>query len=403
MNTSTVLSILYHSVDDSRGIAEERTPPWNYRAAWAITKYLKIPTIAIRPTELEQPVVKIINNVVVVLLPYHHLDIPLPKMVKSAVAAIQPLEKNIKHIYDLVKNIKKDKQQIVYYIHEYKNIYNLPFYLDRDSPFILQQHSRKPFEPKTADIIKIKLLKKLEKSAFYTLSLYEKESLQSLGFQHVYLRPMGVAIDQIPLVEKNRKYEIREKLGLPTDRTIITTYVSTPIYKHGELFDVKGSHLLPHIMRYLSATRKDALLIVFNIRGDFANYLRKMGAVVHPYVSQDEFFQYLAASDLYILPATDLLKYTGIGITVVEAMAMGKPVLSPTLIHLPDLKLIPTVGIAPPYIKSINELRIFLKKLTEIIIDIDKYKPAEIREVAYRFYSWETFANDFKNTLHQII
>ncbi|MGC9107267.1 MAG: hypothetical protein ACP5IE_03630 [Infirmifilum sp.] len=56
MNVPIVLSILYHSLDDSRGIAEERTPPWNYRAAWAITKYLKIPTIAIRPTELEQPV-----------------------------------------------------------------------------------------------------------------------------------------------------------------------------------------------------------------------------------------------------------------------------------------------------------------------------------------------------------
>ncbi|MCU7787756.1 glycosyltransferase [Pyrobaculum sp. 3827-6] len=402
MNVPIVLSILYHSLDDSRGIAEERTPPWNYRAAWAITKYLKIPTIAIRPTELEQPVVKILNNVVVVLLPYHHLNIPLPKMVKSTIAALQPLERNIKYIYDLVKNIKKDRQQVVYYIHEYKNIYNIPFYLDRDSPFILQQHSRKPFEPKVADIIKIRLLRGLEKTAFYALSIYEKESLQSLGFQHVYLRPMGVAVDQIPLVEKHRKYEIREKLGLPTDRIIITTYVSTPIYKHGELFDVKGSHLLPHILRYLSTTHKNTLLVVFNLRGDFANYLRKMGATVYPYVSQAEFFQHLAASDLYILPATDLLKYSGINIAVVEAMAMGKPVLSPTLIHLPDLRLLPTVGIAPPYINNINKLNIFLKKLTEIIENINKYKPAEIREVAQKFYSWETFANDFKDTLHKI-
>ncbi|MGC9107268.1 MAG: hypothetical protein ACP5IE_03635 [Infirmifilum sp.] len=54
-----------------------------------------------------------------------------------------------------------------------------------------------------------------------------------------------------------------------------------------------------------------------------------MGAAVYPYVSQTEFFQYLTASNLYILLATDLLKYLGISIAVVEAMAMGKPVLSP--------------------------------------------------------------------------
>ena len=67
-----VVSLLYHHANDinESAIGEIVTPPWNFRTALALANMGKCRTVAIRPTLLNRYVIKIINNVLVILVPY---------------------------------------------------------------------------------------------------------------------------------------------------------------------------------------------------------------------------------------------------------------------------------------------------------------------------------------------
>jgi hypothetical protein len=55
---------------DENHIAESRTPPWNFRVASALANIGNCRAIAIWPTNLGKFLVKTIENIVVVIVPY---------------------------------------------------------------------------------------------------------------------------------------------------------------------------------------------------------------------------------------------------------------------------------------------------------------------------------------------
>jgi glycosyltransferase involved in cell wall biosynthesis len=85
---------------------------------------------------------------------------------------------------------------------------------------------------------------------------------------------------------------------------------------------------------------------------------------VFPRLPHRDFLTYISASDIYFLPAHSDLRFAGIGVTVMEALGMGVPVVSPTLIHIPDLDVVDNVGIVTPYLRSVEDAVRFARQLS---------------------------------------
>jgi glycosyltransferase involved in cell wall biosynthesis len=407
-----VISLLHHHMDDvdEDHIAETKTPPWNFRVASALANNGNCRAIAIRPTNLGKFLVKTIENVIVILVPYkiQNLD-TLGKIInKLKVVNLYKFMSETGYINDVVDSLVNKNTDIILHINEYKNIrYYDIFKKFRTYPFILQQHSRKPFTDDLASYYKIKSLRKLPRSAYFVLSVYELETLRSLKLgRYIKLRPMGVDVHRIQLINPKTKCEIRQRLNLPCDATILSSYLSNPILRNGSLYDVKGAHFLPIIIRYLNEyfKTKNIRFLIFNISGEYRKYLESFGNVtVFPYLSHSKFLDYLAASDLYFLPAHKDLRYTGIQVTIIEALGMGVPVVSPTLIHVPDKQRIKDVGVVTQYLENTKDASKFARKLIYAIENINNFNPFIARQMVEMHYSWESFVKDFREATIEII
>ena len=407
-----VISLLHHHIHDvdENHIPEPRTPPWNFRVASALANIGKCRAIAIRPTNLGKFLVKTIENVVVVLVPYkfQNSDI-LDKIInKLKVLNLYKLMGETGYIDDVVYSLINKSMNVILYINEYKNIrYYGIFKKLKTYPFILQQHSRKPFANNLASYYKIKIFRNLSRSAYFVLSVYELETLRSLKLgRYIKLRPIGVDAQKIQLINPKTRCEIRQRLNLPCDVTILSSYLSNPIIRNGSLYEIKGAHFLPTIIRYLNKyfKTKNIRFLIFNISGEYGKYLESFGNVtVFPYLPHNEFLSYLAASDLYFLPAHKDLRYTGIQVTIVEALGMGVPVVSPTLIHVPDKQRIKDIGNVTQYLENTEDAIRFAKKLTYAIENINNFNPFIARQMVEMHYSWESFVKDFREATREII
>jgi len=61
---------------------------------------------------------------------------------------------------------------------------------------------------------------------------------------------------------------------------------------------------------------------------------RRLSIEVYLFLSHNEYINLPQLSDIFFLPATPRYYYGGPGVAVMEALALGKPVVSPTLIHI---------------------------------------------------------------------
>jgi glycosyltransferase involved in cell wall biosynthesis len=124
---------------------------------------------------------------------------------------------------------------------------------------------------------------------------------------------------------------------------------------------------------------------------------------VFPYLHHNEFLDYLAVSGLYFLSAHKDLRYTGIGVTIVEALGMGVPVVSPTLIHVPDKQRIKDIGNVTQYLENTEDANNFAKKLIYAIENINNFNPFIARQIVEMHYSRESFVKDFREASREII
>jgi glycosyltransferase involved in cell wall biosynthesis len=85
-----------------------------------------------------------------------------------------------------------------------------------------------------------------------------------------------------------------------------------------------------------------------------------------------------------------------------EALAMGIPVVSPTLRDFPEKDHVKDLGVMTRYVDDEEALREFIDALTYVIENRGQYKPWVIRELARKYYSWESFVNEFNNAIKNL-
>ena len=171
---------------------------------------------------------------------------------------------------------------------------------------------------------------------FITLSQYMKRMLvDSYGIQEARISviPGGVSVDQFK--QSISRQEARSRLTLPLNRPIILTV--------RRLERRMGLHNLIEAMREVVKSQPEVLLLIAG-KGSLRNELdqdigsknlsqniRMMGTVT------DQMLPLLyRAADFSIVPSTD---YEGFGLTLIESLASGTPVLGTPVGAIPEILL----------------------------------------------------------------
>jgi len=129
--------------------------------------------------------------------------------------------------------------------------------------------------------------------------------------------------------EPKSKSEMRKELALSEDTKILIHV--------GRFNKLKGLETILEIYRKLKEEGEDVQLVVIggNESEPLYGKLQSSGAVVKGYIPKTEVVDYMSASDVYLLPTEDRvwMPFADIDNTIIESLAMNRPVVSPMLIH----------------------------------------------------------------------
>jgi glycosyltransferase involved in cell wall biosynthesis len=233
------------------------------------------------------------------------------------------------------------------------------------------------------------LLKRV-RGAIFVLNRFEKAHLESLGVEaSVRIRTMAVDFNDLkpPSVEERSK--LRRLWGLSEDSIVLISYVGV----FGEEFSsLKGAHLITRLWKDLRRYLGKIVLVVTGVGKQMVEVFNKLDIKAYTLLPYIRFIELLKLSDVYFLMATPDY-YGGAGVAVMEALALGKPVVSPTFSDYPEL--VKALGIDVPYVDSEESYRVFLESLIHIVENLDNYESFYIRDVARKYFSWESFVEEF--------
>lgn len=271
----------------------------------------------------------------------------------------------------------------------------------RRIPMILQNHASKPpFNLHGRNIVRRSIWYRRENGLrripgfFFALSEFEKRYLESLGVRHVMVRTMPTDFNLIKPLNESVKREIRNRHNMREDTIYITMY-------SGGI--ERGIHYVPIISEALRRRFGSSVeLMVMGSPPRLVEWLRGRGVMAFQRLPYKDYLEVVNASDLFIMPARSETKYGGIMVSVMEAMAAGIPVVSPTLIHFPDIRQVNRLGSLTRFVDSVNDLKSFIDEVIHVIENLESFNPWLIHELGKRHYSWEAFTADFKSAVSRL-
>jgi glycosyltransferase involved in cell wall biosynthesis len=227
----------------------------------------------------------------------------------------------------------------------------------------------------------------------------EKRYLEEAGVEaKVFIRPMAVDFNDVRPLTEDERQTVRRRLGIGCDDVLVTTYVGI---MNDPLGRIKGGHFVHRIwLRLKEALRgRRIAMVVTGIRDPYAAALRRLGIRVFERLPHRDFVRIVGASDAYFVPATSACRCGGVGVAVMEALAAGVPVVSPTLRWFPDQGQVRHIGVLTPWIDSDKDVNSLVDAMLYVIENRSQYNPLEIRSVSKKYYSWESFVELFLKVL----
>ena len=400
-----VVSVLHHPIPPLRPgrLAEEDGLGWHFRSARALAKYGGYEAIAVRPGINRESTIKVIDDVTVVLTPSINLS-PSRRIWKWS------------HVSTALAEFVRDavKRGFLPYIHEYRAL-NSELVIRKiiDYPMILQHHGSFPpsgfnlknplsFAKEFSKWRRDNYLRKV-RGVFFVLHNREKYYLEKIlnVDAKVVIRTMAVEFDELKPLNEGERANVRRGIGISEDAIMLITYVG--VFGE-EVGGIKGAQYLLRIWRELRLRFGGKIMMVVTGIGEpYITALRKAGVIAYKLLPRKDYLKLVAASDIYFLPATSGYLYGGSGaVAIMETMAMGIPIVSPTLRDFPEQDRVKDLGIMTRYVDNEETLREFIDALTYAIENRNQYKPWVIRELARKYYSWESFVNEFNIALKNL-
>jgi glycosyltransferase involved in cell wall biosynthesis len=169
--------------------------------------------------------------------------------------------------------------------------------------------------------------------------------------------PSGVELNKLRELPSNEKQNLKKKLGIPENSLIIGTV--------GRLEPVKGHEFLIKAAGNIISKYPDAFFI-FTGDGYLRQDLERKASNLDLRENiifmgwRDDAAQIISAYDVFVLPSLN----EGMGRVLVEAMALGKPIVASNIGGIPDLVIHGKNGfLVPP--KKPKELAKYIQILLE--------------------------------------
>ncbi|MFC1768593.1 glycosyltransferase family 4 protein [Nanoarchaeota archaeon] len=230
------------------------------------------------------------------------------------------------NIRKLIQDIKKDKPDHLHTHFLWENAY-LTYYVSKKLkiPFTITSHAKDIFIPNKRRILKVaKNAKKI-----ITISKYNKRVLESYGVKSINIEVIHCGIDDKEFKPtKNKKTKTLKILGV------------------GRLIEKKGFiHLLQAAKQLAKDNKQFQIDIVGGgpLKNKLSNYIRqnnlKKHVKLHGHMIDKDVRKLLKSCDVFILPCvkSDSGDMDGIPVSLMEAIAMGKPVISSPISGIPEL------------------------------------------------------------------
>lgn len=234
---------------------------------------------------------------------------------------------------------------------------------------------------------KIVTLSNREKEDYVLFKIAEEDKLSVIC--------SGIGLNKFKESLLSEKQNLKKELGIPENSLIVGTA--------GRLVPVKGPEFLIKAAKYVISKYPDAFFI-FTGDGYLKQYLEKKASNLGLRENiifmgwRDDAAKILSLYDVFVLPSLN----EGMGRVLVEAMALGKPIVASNIGGIPDLVIHGKNGfLVPP--KNPKELAKYIQVLLE---DKDKREKMGLagKEMAYNFTSErmvEKIANLYKKLLTQ--
>jgi glycosyltransferase involved in cell wall biosynthesis len=189
-----------------------------------------------------------------------------------------------------------------------------------------------------------------------------QRAVEAGGVPSERVRTLYSGFDLSRVVVSEQGEDVRTRLGIPKDTFLIGTVAN--------LFPRKGYEVIIKALPQIRETIPQIQYLVMG-QGDIAyerqllGLVRTLGLKKNVYFTgfQDSVYPYVAALDLYVHPAL----MEGFGIAVLEAMALGKPVVATRTGGLPEVVQDGTTGVLVPP----GDVEAIAKAVTSLFSDAD--------------------------------
>jgi glycosyltransferase involved in cell wall biosynthesis len=219
---------------------------------------------------------------------------------------------------------------------------------------------------------------------FFCLTKTCQQSLNYLGIKNKsQMQGMGVDFN---IFSPGSKDKARRKLNLPLDTKIMLQV--------GKLNRYKGGDRLIKVFKNLKEKYNIICIAVGASSSDeLFNQAKESGMIIFSRQPHDNLNLFYRAADVYVYPGNKVHdKWSGIGISTIEAIGCNLPVVSPTLIHFPDDNR--KIGFCTDNTEEI------VKYVEYIFQHPEQYK--NIREHARQYYDWQNISDQTYKIYQQL-
>ena len=230
-----------------------------------------------------------------------------------------------------------------------------------------------------------KMIKVADKVIATTRSYAQTSPLLNSFLDKVVIIPNGVDVERF---SSSKGEKVRKKYNL---------YDKFVIFALGRMVPYKGFSYLIKAMSYLPKK----YILILGGTGILRKKLERLTVkynlenrvIFTGFIPEEEKPEYYAACDVFVLPSVS--RGEAFGITLLEAMASGKPVIAT---DLPGVKEVAGIGgmIVPP--KNPKKLAIAIKTMSHKNINSNK-----LRRLIKKKFSWEKVVDKIVNVYKQVI
>lgn len=246
------------------------------------------------------------------------------------------------------------------------------------------------------------ILKKTGKDIPYITTLHGTD-ITLVGKDQTYAPVVTFSInesDAITAVSDNLKDETYRHFDIEKEIIVIPNFVDTDRFQHSnkehfkKMLAPNGERILAHVSNFRKVKRVEDVVIMFEKvhkqlpskllmigdgpeRQNIEEYCRTLNICsdIRFLGKQDQVDEILSITDLFVLPS----QYESFGLSALEAMACGVPVISTNAGGLPEINVQGVTG----YMSEVGDTDDMAKHAVEVLKDEDKLKQFKENAIAH--------------------